>query len=205
MNEFIARIADRLFADVPYSRESDEIKEKVTDSLKEQYQRISDGGQSEMKTLGEVMSSYGTLEDAACLAGVGEDKIHVISDESQSMGKKRFERMFFGVRLCLIIVAWFLASAVNVIFHALYFRSAFYIVSFILNIVPAFAMLFLCRRSFLRMSYNRVSFLPETKRKFDLYFDRYPKRMVNSLLLFVGCYTFYAVTFIESLDRKSVV
>lgn len=204
MKEFISRIADRLFAAVPYSKASDEIKEKVTDSLGEQYSRISDGGQDEMKALGEVMSRYGALEDAAELAGVGRETLSTISDSTLSMGKRSFERMFFGVRLCLIIMAWFFASTVNTVCHAFYFRSAFYVVSFLIYFVPVFLLMLLCRRSFLRMSYDRVSLLPEAKRKFDLYFDRYQKRLPNSLLLFVGCYTFYTVTFIESLLHSNL-
>lgn len=204
MKEFISKITDRLFADIPYSKKSEEIKAKITDSLTEQYTRISDNGQDDMKALGEVMNRYGALADAAELAGVGEETLNEISDGTQSIGKRSFERMFFGIRLCLIIAAWFFASTVNTVFHAFYFRSAFYVVSLLIYFVPVFLLILFCRKSFLRMSYDRVSLLPETKRKFDLYFDRYQKRMINSLLLFVGGYTFCAVTFIECMLHSNL-
>ncbi len=204
MKEFIYKLTERLFADVPYSKDSDEIKEKVTDSLKEQYHRISDSGQAELKSLGEVMSRYGSLGDAAELAGIGEDKLNAISESSGSMDKRAFRRMFFKVRLCLIIAACFCSYSLILALQAFFLRSPMYMISIALSIVLAIPMLLLCRKSFLKMSYEHVSLLPETKRCFDTYFDRYKKRTVNSFLLFVGLFTLSVVLLIECVFHSNL-
>lgn len=204
MQEFISKVTDRLFGAVPYSKESEDVKERVTSSLEGEYHKITDSGQDELKALGEVMSRFGTVDDAAALAGIGEDKLHAISESAQSMDKRTFRRMFFGVRLCLIIAALFGSNILTLALQAVFLRSPMYMISIALSIILALPMLLLCRKSFLKMSYEHVSLLPETKRCFDTYFDRYKKRTVNSFLLFVGLFTLSVVLLIECVLHSTL-
>lgn len=144
-----------------------------------------------MQALGEIMSRYGTLKTAASLAGADSNKIEQQCQTSEEINKGTFKRMFFKVRLISMISAFFFANTFLLIFQAVFFRSPLYLISILLSLAIGMGFFWLCHRQFLKIDYETIILLPEAKKTFDIYFDRYKKRTINSLLLFVGLSAFF--------------
>lgn len=189
-------VTEELFSRVPYSKASEELKNKVNSVLETEYSKLLQNGKNEIQALGEIMSLYGDLETVAFFAGIENDTLEEVLSPAGSMDKKVFKSNFTKARLCSVIVAWFIADIFVMMFQGMILVSPNYILGILFCAAALIPFVLLMRKKSAKMNYESVKLSIDAKSAFELYSDRYKKRTVNSLLLLTGLIAnFVSLTF----------
>lgn len=203
MNKQISELIEKIFENVPYSKESENLKNEAEAEFKTEYNEFKECGKNNLQAFGELMSRYGELEAAAGLAGKSKSELEKICSEDNATEKKKFKKAFLKYRIFAIISTWFLCGAVVNIFQGIILRAPNYILSILISFATGFLFMLPCIKQIKIFSYDRIRLSVEAKKLFDTYYDRYIKRAVNSVFLLTALAVYFiSLTFERKLLAK---
>lgn len=184
-------ITEALFENLPYSKKSDEIRDKISCALEEEYTRLSKD-ESELKAAGIVIQEFSTIEEAAQRAGCTEEEITQLTNRENITDKSALKKLFRKQRIVSYIFAisaiMLFSSTINIFlnFHWAYITMAV--------IFGLFTALMLVKYSRHIKKTEGISLLPEAGEYIRIVSDSYSKKLVNSIFILIGFVFYFAVS-----------
>lgn len=199
MHTNIKKISDKLFCDVPYSKSSAVLKDKIAQALEHEYNRLLESGQNELQALGELMHNYGTIEQAAAFAGAQTDVIESMQTVPTFSNRKAFVKKIWLVKLLAVLIAIAVARGLMYLLQGLLLLAPLYAVSVIIDFSIAALFFRLYRKNKAQLHFDTLCLSVQQTAQFACYCDRYKKRLVNSLFVLLGFIVNYSSIFERAL------
>ncbi len=200
MNDRIKSLTEELFEALPYSAEMAKAKNTIMQALDDEYERERET-LNPIQAEGMVKRHYGTLSDAAKLAGYSEEELKKMQEADCTMDNKAFAKLFKRVRRYIYIgsicTVSFIAALINLIFIK---RTVLMLIPLLVYGVPAVVCAFQFWKRKQQHSYETIRLMPEALEYLKNKSDKYTKRFLNSILLVIaGIFYLIFVTAISVL------
>lgn len=174
------KVIDVLFDGIPHSKKTDKIKEDISSALYKEYSRIAET-QTELKAVGEVMQKYGSLDEAAELAGYDKKHISEIRSPGNTVGLKDCKKVFRRQRIISYALSLFsdftVISAFDIILN---FHWIYIVTTVFFGTTAVFSAL--KYRRYFKEAHNAV-ISPEAEEYMRIRSDSYSKKLINSIFI----------------------
>lgn len=187
MIKSISELTDTIFEKIPYNQQTEEAKSRIRSALEKEYLRLLENGKNEVQAFGELMYKYGTIEDAAAFAGINKRKLSRLLSTEPTYDRYMFKKSFHKLQALSVIAAAGISGAAMYMIQAILLKAPNYLFSIVINLLLVFLALLPYRKKKTSFSYESISLSADLKTEFDIYCDRYRKRLVNTLLLLLVC------------------
>lgn len=184
MKEHLSEILEKIFENISYSKYSETIKERIYYYFVREYELLIENGKNELQSIGEIMSRSGDFRSAAEFAGIEDEDIENVLQMKNGTNTKRYRLLFVKFRIFAVVSALMLGSAVTCIIQGVLFLMPLYFLTSLIGIILGTAILLPCLKQVKALNYNNIYLLPDCKKCFNKYRDRYIKRAANSVILF---------------------
>ena len=192
-------ITNKLFKEIPYSKLSEEVKDKINLSFRTEYNNLTKSGQNDIQALGEIMHKYGTIESAGKFAGVDKNTLHKLKDYNVTYENKLFHKTVLIVKLLSFLTAINISSAIAYLIQGVVLLTPLCIVPIAIHLAIAYIFFRVYRKQCRKINYNQVCLSPAQKDQFDIYCDRHKKRFINSIFILIIFIVNYFTVFENSL------
>lgn len=191
-----------LFEDIPYSKQSEDAKNKIKEALESKYEKELEKGNS-VQAIGVLMSKYNTIAEAGKLAGFSDEEISEWTYTKEITDKKTLKKQFRKARWNIYIGTYsfilIVVSILNLFLH-LSLINLLSVVTFAIVVIICARNLHkhksLLKHSSTKLNSNAYKYLTQVS-------DKYSKRLINAIFIgiAVGAYLIFSVS-VSALTMK---
>lgn len=183
MTDKILELIEDIFAEIPFSKESEDAKKKIQAAFISEYEKLLADENSPTQALGMLMYTYGTFDNAVKLIGLSDEEMKQIKSNTESTSQKEIQSSFKKIKRFALIGAIGIYCCINYALNGLLYKDP---LSLIL-IAIALLIIGFCFLRFnkiaKKLNYTTVTLSKDTLEFLMLQKDRYRKRFLNNLIL----------------------
>lgn len=188
-------IVNVLFAELPFSKQSEDAKLKIERALNAEYKKELKESNS-VRAIGILMSRYSTIEDAGKLAGYNDEEISKWTCTENITDMPAFKKQFRKVRWNVYIGTYFSILTFFALLDIFIYSSWLYLIAAVVFAAPAA----LCFRKLNKtksvFNYQSPRLNSEAYEYLKQLSDKYSKRLFNSAFIGIAL-VFYIIFFIS--------
>ncbi len=187
----INQIVDELFKDIPYSNAFQEIREQITTALENEYEKFFLKYNDSLLAYAKLLQQYGTLQQAAELAGYEKEEVLCWQRVSDIVGPKQFRKQHRKSKILILLFSLFATLDLIYIFLWITAKSPYYSIPLVLPI--PYQVLFIVK--YKKWVVHSQSYTYAVYSKIEDLSIRYFKKAINSIVLCISI-LFLTIAFI---------
>lgn len=199
MFKSIKELTDKIFEDVPYSKITEDIKDDVTVSMQEKYEKLQQDGKSQIQAMGNIMDNYGTPSSATKLVDAD-----LPNNDSNMFEEKDLKKLFHSVRIITCLCAFLIDGIILAVVQAIIEQSPKYLISIFASLLVFTILIWQYRKKIKLFKYDSICLSTKARNKFYVYIDRYKKNVINSVFIFVCAIALFISRTFERAKLSSI-
>lgn len=194
----VRALLEELFKELPYSKQTDEIRENAARALGEGYQEKISSGANALRAAGELLCRFDTAEKAAEAGGTDREHYLAAVQARHSHSGRELGRYFARVSAVSLLLALLLSLAICNSIQAIILPAPEYAI-YVLAYIALSALLYRrYKRLCAEIAYEKICLSPSVKERLDVYSDRYMKRHLNCCLVLLA----FAANFFTIFENR---
>lgn len=200
MNDYVSKLCDKIFDKIPYSLKSEKARTDISAALEKEYEKESEK-LNEIQSAGEIFRKFGTISDAADLAGYNQEQIEELTDESLASDEKDFKKLFSKIRHRIYLTTFMIMFALLPLLSIMIsgeWLYACYTLAF--GALSALSLLRL-RKLSNKSNFENIKLKSKARVYLDKMSDKYSKRLINSIFISMAGIAFEIFTIMISIFK----